>query len=146
MMRVVATQQGYYNHRLIEPGQVFHIRNDGDYAREWMRPAKGETAKPVSKKPHKTEAELQAEEHERQIHYENLAGKERAKAHGNTKKKGDDVEVEEGEEIETPPPPAATFGKKAESVDEEPAAEQEEETPAPKKKDKKGKKKAEPVI
>jgi hypothetical protein len=145
-MRVVATQQGYYNHRLIEPGQVFQIRNDGDFAREWMRPAKGETAKPVAKKAHKTEQEILEEEHERQVHYAQLEGKQRAKSHGNAK--GEDIE--EGEEVDLPPPPAPTFGKKAKAKAKEAAGEEapvaeEEAPPAPKKRGG-GKKKAEAVI
>lgn len=143
-MKVVATQQGYYNHRLIEPGQVFHIRNDGDFAREWMRAAKGETEKPVAKKPHKTEQELLNEEHERQIHYENLAGKERAKAQGNTRKRGEEFEIEEGDEIEAAPPPAPTFGKK-EAPEKAEASPDGEPEPTPEKKKSK-KKKSDSVI
>lgn len=64
-MRVVATQQGYYGHLLRNRGDVFVIRNDGDYTARWMRPAKGETAKPVAPKKPKNVKQIDDEENAR---------------------------------------------------------------------------------
>jgi hypothetical protein len=102
-MRVVALQQGYYNHRLIEPGQVFLINNDGDYSPEWMRPAKGETQKPAPKRPHKTDDELLQQEHERSIHYSKLNAKDAAKQ---GKATGETEELEHSDAELAPPPPS----------------------------------------